>query len=101
MHAAADLLDALPAPEPFFEEEFEIASEGEGYQVEKAGDGTYAVSGASIERLIRSVNFANEDSLNYFHRMLRKWGVIDALRQAGAREGDSVVIGDMEFDFVD
>ena len=52
-------------------------------------------------RLIRSVNFENEDSLNYFHRMLRKWGVIDALREAGAHEGDAVVIGEMEFDFVD
>ena len=61
----------------------------------------YVVSGASMDNLIRSVNFENEDSLNYFHRMLRKWGVIDALREAGAQEGDSVVIGEMEFDFVE
>jgi len=27
--------------------------------------------------------------------------VIDALREKGAKEGDSVVIGDMEFDFVE
>ena len=59
------------------------------------------VSGASMDNLIRSVNFENEDSLNCFHRMLRKWGVIDALREAGAQEGDSVVIGEMEFDFVE
>ena len=31
----------------------------------------------------------------------RTRGVIDALRAAGAKEGDSVVIGDMEFDFVE
>ena len=67
----------------------------------RAHGAAYVVAGASMDNLIRSVNFENEDSLNYFHRMLRKWGVIDALREAGAQEGDSVVIGEMEFDFVD
>ena len=100
LHAAADLLDRLPAPEPFYEEELEIASAAEGFSIEKDG-AAYVVTGASMDHLIRSVNFDNEDSLNYFHRMLRKWGVIDALREAGAKEGDSVVIGEMEFDFVD
>ena len=100
LHAAADLLDRLPTPEPFYEEELETASAGEGFSIEKDG-AAYVVTGASMDHLIRSVNFDNEDSLNYFHRMLRKWGVIDALREAGAKEGDSVVIGEMEFDFVD
>ena len=100
LHAAADLLDRLPAPEPFYEEELEAPAKEQGFTVEKDG-AAYVVSGASMDDLIRSVNFENEDSLNYFHRMLRKWGVIDALREAGAREGDSVVIGEMEFDFVE
>ena len=100
MHAAADLLDRLPAPEPFYEEELESVSGEEGFSIERDG-AAYVVTGASMDHLIRSVNFDNEDSLNYFHRMLRKWGVIDALREAGAKEGDSVVIGEMEFDFVD
>ena len=100
LHAAADLLDRLPTPEPFYEEELETASAGEGFSIEKDG-AAYVVTGASMDHLIRSVNFDNEDSLNYFHRMLRKWGVIDALREAGAQEGDSVVIGEMEFDFVE
>ena len=100
LHAAADLLDRLPAPEPFYEEELEVVMGEEGFTVEKDG-AVYVVSGASMDNLIRSVNFENEDSLNYFHRMLRKWGVIDALRETGAQEGDSVVIGGMEFDFVE
>ena len=32
---------------------------------------------------------------------LRRMGVIDALRKAGAGEGDTVQIEDMQFDFVD
>ena len=54
-----------------------------------------------MQRLIDSVNFDDEESMSWFHRTLRKWGVIDALRKAGAQEGDTVRIIDMEFDFVD
>ena len=32
---------------------------------------------------------------------LRSRGIIDALRAAGAKEGDTVAICDMEFDFVE
>ena len=63
--------------------------------------GAYIVSGKAMDRLLDSVNFDNEESLNYFHRTLRRIGVIDALREQGAGEGDSVIIGEMEFDFVD
>ena len=61
----------------------------------------YEVTGTSMERLLDSVNFDDEESMNWFHRTLRRWGVIDALREAGAREGDTVRIIDMEFDFVE
>ena len=62
---------------------------------------TYFVEGAGMERLLETVNFDDLESLNWFHRTLRKMGVIDALREAGAGEGSSVMIGDMEFDFVE
>ena len=64
-------------------------------------NGAYVVAGPAMDRLIESVNFDNEESLNYFHRTLRRMGVIDALRERGAKEGESVVIGEMEFDFVE
>ena len=54
-----------------------------------------------MERLIDSVNFDDDESLNWFHRTLRRLGVIDALRAKGAREGSTVSIGGMEFDFID
>ena len=60
--------------------------------------GEAAVSSVS---LVDSVNFEDDESLNWFHRTLRKQGVIDALREAGAGEGSTVQIGDMEFDFIE
>lgn len=64
-------------------------------------EGVYVVSGSGMERLIESVNFDDQESLNWFHRTLRRLGVIDELRAAGAREGSSVRIADMVFDFVE
>ena len=51
--------------------------------------------------MLDSVNFDDEESLNWFHRTLRRAGIIDALRKAGAQEGSTVRIEDMEFDFVE
>lgn len=100
LRRAADLLRAMPAAEPFLEEEpMEIAEE-EPFSIEMDGD-VFVLSGPAIDRLFNSVNFEDELSLNYFHRTLRRWGVIDALRARGAKEGDSVRIEDMEFDFVE
>ena len=102
LYATVELLDTCPPAEPFLEEVLGDASDlnGEPFTVEVDG-GVYFVSGREMDRLMESVNFDNEESLNYFHRSLRRLGVIDALREAGAKEGDSVVIGEMEFDFVE
>ena len=100
LRRAAELLRAMPAAGPFLEEEPMEIIEEEPFSIEMDGD-VFVLSGPFIDRLFHSVNFADELSLNYFHRMLRKWGVIDALRVRGAKEGDSVRIEDMEFDFVE
>ena len=71
--------------------EFEVIRDG----------AVYEVAGTSMDRLIDSVNFDDDESINWFHRTLRRWGVIDALRAKGAKEGETVRIGDMEFDFVE
>ena len=64
-------------------------------------DHVFVVSGRGLERLIDSVNFSDQESLNWFHHTLRRLGVIERLRRAGAGEGSTVRIGDMEFDFVE
>ena len=102
MDATVKMLANCPPAEPFLEEElYELTgTEGEPFTIDVEG-GVYFVSGREMERLLESVNFDNEESLNWFHRSLRRLGVIDALRERGAKEGDSVVIGEMEFDFVE
>ena len=100
MGAIVRILPTLPERRVFEEELPVETAEQAPFTIEKDG-GYYVVSGPAMEQLIDSVNFTDQESLNYFHRTLRSRGVIDALRAAGAKEGDSVVIGDMEFDFVE
>lgn len=96
-----DMLEALP-PIVHFEEEVSYDDSVKPGTVEVVRDGAvFEVVGSSMQRLIDSVNFDDEESMSWFHRTLRKWGVIDALRNAGAQEGDTVRIIDMEFDFVE
>ena len=96
-----DMLEALP-PIVHFEEEVSYDDSVKPGTFEVVRDGAvFEVVASSMQRLIDSVNFDDEESMSWFHRTLRKWGVIDALRKAGAQEGDTVRIIDMEFDFVE
>lgn len=96
-----DMLEALP-PIVHFEEEVSYDDSVKPGTFEVVRDGAvFEVVGSSMQRLIDSVNFDDEESMSWFHRTLRKWGVIDALRKEGAQEGDTVRIIDMEFDFVE
>ncbi len=54
-----------------------------------------------LERIMQTVDFDDSESLQYFQRVLVQTGVIEALREAGCGEGDSVDIYGLEFDFVE
>lgn len=64
-------------------------------------DGVYSVEAKWLYQVMRSINFDDYESLNYFQKVLINSGVIDALREKGCCEGDTVSIYDLEFDFVD
>ena len=64
-------------------------------------DGVFSVEAPWLLRIMRTVDFDDSESLQYFQRVLIDTGVIDALREAGCGEGDTVDIYGLEFDFVD
>lgn len=64
-------------------------------------EGVYMVEAPWLERIMLTVDFDDPESLQYFQRVLEQTGVIDALREAGCDEGDTVDIYGLEFDFVD
>ena len=86
-------------PEMDIEEDMFVDTTEIGFEV-NVEDGVYVVSGTWIEAVGGSVNFSDEESLQFFQRALKNRGVIDALVEAGIQEGETVRIGDLEFDFV-
>ena len=64
-------------------------------------DNIYFVEAKWLFNIMKSVNFDDYESLQYFQRVLINGGVIDALREAGINEGDTVSIYELEFDFVE
>ena len=97
------LLPGLPPPRVFMEEEEEEEPSitDMSFTVTQQKGGVFVVEGPAIQRLIDSVNFEDEESMNWFHRQLRDRGIIDELRKKGAKEGSPVQLGDMEFDFIE
>ena len=47
------------------------------------------------------INFDDRESFMYFEKMLREKGIIEKMRALGIRDGDTVSLYDLEFDFVD
>ncbi len=74
---------------------------GQGEVQIKKEDHVFFVEGKWLLQVIRSVNFDDYESVQYFQRVLIETGVIDKLREAGIQEGDTVSIYDIQFDFIE
>lgn len=64
-------------------------------------NGIYTVEADWLLQIMKGINFDDYESLNYFQKVLINGGVIEALRQKGCTDGDTVSIYDVEFDFME
>lgn len=102
LKAIVDKLVTLPPLEPMQFEPVSLQKEEEDtFEIVKLDEGVFEVVGGLVAILSRKVNMDDYDSFRYFQRVLKDKGVIKALRTAGATDGSTVIVGDIEFDFVD
>ena len=96
------VLDTLPPVEPMMPDEvFEYkADDNLDFEIYQDEDGVFVVVGGLVDMLCRNVVLNNPDSMQYFQKVLRLRGVIKELSKRGCQEGDTVSIGDVEFEFV-
>jgi len=100
--AIIEKLSALPPLEPLqFVPVSLDKAESDDFAIEVLDKDVFEVVGGLVEMLNRKVNLDDYDSFNYFQRTLRTRGVITALRNAGATDGSTVIVGEIEFEFVD
>lgn len=106
MQRTADLLDETPAfiPKGMEPDEnetalYEFTEDRTPFEIDRDEDGTWILYGDEIERLFKRTNTNYTESMMRFARQLRFMGVDEALRDAGARGGDTVQILDFAFEF--
>ena len=98
---AKNLLDELPDVEkeitlPVYHPE----SKDKEFEVAKVEKG-WVIKGGSIERAAEMTYWEYFESVRRFHRILESMGIGDALRNSDIHEGDSVFIGEHEFEWAD
>ena len=71
----------------------------EGFRIEREPSGAFRVVGRPAERTVALSDITTPDAQEYVRSRLQRLGVDRALERAGAREGDTVHIGDMEFEY--
>jgi GTP-binding protein len=102
-----ELLQRVPVaePEPEGSGEDEVAefavfrpARSQAYDIARGPDGTWIVSGDSVDRLIARWDLENEEAQALVESRLRRMGVIGALERAGFEPGDDVEIGGIVFE---
>lgn len=102
LDAVYEKLQTLPASEKLDYEPFEYERrDTTGFEVTRDDDGGFDISGGLVDELARNVVLDSYDSFRYFQKKLKETGVIKALRKAGAKDGDTVRVLDIEFEYVE
>lgn len=104
INAVARKLATLPPIRQYEKEEIPMETlmkkVNTGFTIEEE-DGVYFVEAEWLIKILSRTDLDDYESLQYFQRVLISSGIIDALREKGATEGDTVSIYDFEFEFVD
>ena len=96
-------LKNLPKEDIFEKEErvvYTLKEERQGFDIVK-DKGEFYVTGPDVDRLMSRVNLSDNESMYYFQKMLNNLGIEEALRKAGATDGDTIHFNDWEMAWYD
>ena len=98
----SELLKILPKEDLIEYEDKKVykLEEKDDYTIRK-DDGKFVIEGEPVERIMRRVNIADNESLYYFQKNLDELGVNQRLKEMGIQEGDIVKIADYELEWED
>lgn len=93
-------LKKLPKRKPIKVEQTALKIEdNSSLDITKDDDGVYVVTGGYIKNLQRGIVFSDPQSLSYFQYKLEADGVMDKLKKAGVKPGDTLKFGDLQFEY--
>lgn len=96
------ILDSLPVVEEALDVQMEfsvaVKSNLNTFEVKREGH-MYTVTGSAVDKIMRSVNLDDRESLGFFQKMCKQKGIIAELKRKGLVQGDTVRIGGVEFEY--
>ncbi|WP_249870979.1 GTPase ObgE [Oceanobacillus saliphilus] len=106
LFAIADTLEAIPKITTEIDDIDETViyrhqKEEAPFQITRDPDGAYVLYGNKIEKLFKMTDFQHDEAAQRFARQMRGMGVDTALRERGAKDGDTIRLLDYEFEFVE
>ena len=95
-----NVISKVPKPAPLDIEVFDFDSHDKNsLDVIKIDDSTYEVVGGLVDNLVRGIVLEDQSSFSYFQNALKKFGIIDLLLSKGLKDGDTVIIKDISFEY--
>jgi GTP-binding protein len=95
MLAETPILEETELPMPVYRP----AEDPRTFTIHREDNGGWRVKSVSIERAAEMTPWDQTGSVRRFQRLMERLGVDKALREAGAREGDTVYIGEYELEY--
>ncbi|MCD8239293.1 MAG: GTPase ObgE [Clostridiales bacterium] len=96
-----DFPDDIVFAEEYDEFIDDVSEDMSVFTVTEVEKGYFLVEGAGVERMIGYTNIENEQGFAFFQKYIREKGIVDALKEKGIKDGDTVRIYDLEFEFFD
>lgn len=104
LYRLADLLDTLPKEHIIEQSEtvvYKYHAPELDYEIERINQDTWMLYGDLIHTTFSQFDFDTEESVVQFALRLKKLGIEKALRDRGVKNGDTVILEDVQFIFDD
>ena len=103
LYRCYELILAAPKGEAKAEAEIKVTTfeERRPFTIRRNDHGDFIVEGEEVKKWVAMTDFGNEAAVKRLQRIFKAMGLDQGLRNAGAREGDSVIVYDLAFDYAD
>ena len=95
-------VDEIPKPETEIVVEEDLGAynnDDSSFEIFKVTKDTFIIEGGKIERIAGVTDERNSEQVIRFQNIMKGMGVFDALAKKGIKDGDTIIIGHLEFVF--
>ncbi|MEG1478513.1 MAG: GTPase ObgE, partial [Clostridiales bacterium] len=96
-----EIIQTAPDEEVITDEEIKVTTfkEREPFTISRGISGELVVEGDEVKKWVAMTDFNNEDAVKRLQRIFKAMGLDKALRKAGAKDGDMVMVYGVELEY--